>query len=96
MCAGASRGYAPRLKRHRQWHNVLLVKLVVSLTCALGFRTVRLPINFFGTYQEPDKISFPGFKLVSKIMMLIVKWVAVAPFELKLSPNGSYGRPASF
>ena len=31
-----------------------------------------------------------------KTMILVTKRVAVDPFELKLSPNGYYGRPASF
>ena len=29
-------------------------------------------------------------------IVLGVKWVAVAPFELKLCPNESYGRAAAF
>ena len=29
-------------------------------------------------------------------MILGTRWVAVAPFELKISPNGSYRRAASF
>ena len=31
-----------------------------------------------------------------KTMIVVTKQVAVAPFELKINPNGSYGRAASF
>ena len=35
-------------------------------------------------------------KLVSQSIVLVTKRVAVAPFELKLGPNGSHRRAASF
>ena len=33
--------------------------------------------------------------VATQTTVLGVKWVAVAPFELKLGPSGSYGRAAS-
>ena len=35
-------------------------------------------------------------KIGLRNMLLVTKRVAVAPFELNISPNSSYWRPASF
>ena len=40
--------------------------------------------------------SVPRRSMPHKTMILLTKRVAVAPLDLKLGPNGSYGRAASF
>ena len=46
-----------------------------------------------GTF--PSSLELPSWNRLHKSTALVTKRVVVAPFELKLGPNESYGRPAS-
>ena len=76
---------------------------VASLGVALLSFASRcsLPNNYWSVsssnWSVPNKKwSVPRKNWSHKTMILVTKRVAVAPFELKLNPHGSYRRHASF